>query len=447
MSVRRATLDQAVSEGIITADQRDRLIALDEMPARTSDERAPAIMVAYATGAVAVLFAFGWFLIERWQRLGPGGVLVVVAVYALLFALTSEWLRRQRFPVAAAFAALLAVGMTPIATWAVLSMLGLWGGRSHAPLAGRLLGSDAGLPARWAIVELVTALAALLAYRRTRFAPLALPVALAAWLAPLHVAGAFHDGDIASTMWGWESLIMGSALLAAAHVVERRAYASRAVHATDGSRALAGDAAGFVYVVAIAAFLAAVAVLFDRSIVVRHGLIVLAATGAVLALRLGRRELLAASAVAFIAYLGYLAFDVFDRFVSFPVVLATFGIAIILLTVAAQRRWPALARRLAAGRAGEPRMPGGYAIPGALAAIALVMLLLAPPDARERLRQRTLENMRGVRKSQELRHAERGHGAAMRARRRGAGESAAAADSIAAARQPLSGETPPVRAP
>ena len=77
MAVSRASLDQAVAGGIITADQRDRLIALAEAPAAgAGTERAPAIMVAYATGALAVLFAFGWFLIERWQRLGPGGVLV-----------------------------------------------------------------------------------------------------------------------------------------------------------------------------------------------------------------------------------------------------------------------------------------------------------------------------------------------------------------------------------
>ena len=72
----------------------------------------------------------------------------------------------------------------------------------------------------------------------------------------------------------------------------------------------------------------------------------------------------------------FLRRDVFERFVSFPVALATFGMSVILLTVAAQRRWPELARRLAAGRAGEPRMPGGHAIPAILAGIAVVMLVM-----------------------------------------------------------------------
>src|SRR5215216_4689349 len=99
----------ALERGIIDAAQRDRLHAL---AAELSDEdrappdaRAPAspeargsfsvITVAYALGVLLVLFALGWFLVDRWSKMGPAGVLVVAGGYAGAFALAGTALRRR----------------------------------------------------------------------------------------------------------------------------------------------------------------------------------------------------------------------------------------------------------------------------------------------------------------------------------------------------------------
>jgi hypothetical protein len=104
-------------------------------------------------------------------------------------------------------------------------------------------------------------------------------------------------------------------------------------------------------------------------------------------LYLRRRVFLFFGALASVAYLFYLAFDVFRQTLSFPILLASFGLAVILLTVLFQRRYPAIARRMEAARGpGQARLPGGYYALGAAVAIALVLLLTAPP--RERARQR-----------------------------------------------------------
>ena len=393
MNVTPEQLDRAVEQGIISAAQRDRLLAFVAEPARESGERAPAIVAAYGAGAMVVLFAFGWFLVERWERLGAAGILVVVLLYALIFGVTSWWLAREEFPLAASFAALLAVGMTPVATWAVLELAGLWGGPPYGRYAPYAYLIDP-LPTKWALVELMTALAALVTYRLTRFAPLALPVAVAGWLVPLHLGSPFVDPMIASSLFGWGSLATGSGLLLAAHVIERRT-------AWDAStdEGLAFDPAGWVYRVAIAALFVGTVSAWDDSAIVRHGVLVLAVVGATLALTLGRRELLAASGAAFITYLGYLAFEVFERVLSFPVVLATFGILIILLAVMAQRRWPELSARLAVARSGPRRLPGGYAIPAALFATTLALLAVAPAKARAEMNRQFQEQLRSIRES------------------------------------------------
>lgn len=382
MKLSESDLERAVREGIITSAQRAQLHAIAQGDVRPAGERAPAIIAAYAAGAVTVLFAFGWFLVERWERLGPGGVLVLVLVYAAMFAAASWWLAREGFPLAASFAALLAVGMTPIAAWAVLRLTGFWDGDLYGQ------GST-----RWAIVELTAALAALLAWRRTRFAPLALPVAIAGWLAPLHLARPFFDDPaVAASMFGRGSLVTGACLLLAGYVVDRRTAV-----AADARSGLAFDPAGWVYRVAVVALFAGVVATWDDTAVARHGTLVLALVGATFALALGRSELLAAAGAAFVAYLGYLAFDVFERVLSFPVVLATFGILLILITVMVQRRWPALSARLDAARAGERRLPGGLAIPASLLAATLILTVIAPGQIRERLARQHREFVRAVR--------------------------------------------------
>lgn len=399
-SISSAHLDQAVRSGIITAAQRAQLesLAAAHVPegaeAVPSRERAPLILVAYTAGALAVLFAFGWFLVERWRVLGPEGVLAVVLVYAAIFAVTSWWLARHRFPLAAAFAALLAVGMTPVATWAVLRLTGYWQGPPYADRPGPPPPFDAwSTISRWAIIELTTALAALVTYRSVRFAPLALPVAVAGWLAPLHIGAVFVDPLIADSMFGWGSLVTGSALLLAAYFMDRGMRRDD----EDTRGGLAVDAAGWVYGVFLVAFFFGVVIAWRDSAIIRHGLLMLAALGVTLALSLGRRELLAASVVAFISYLGYLAFDLFDRVLSFPVVLATFGIVLILLTVVVQRRWPSLSARLSSARAGERRLPGDYAIPLALLITTVTLFLLAPPKATERLWREHREQLKAIR--------------------------------------------------
>src|SRR5690349_4089700 len=104
MSGERALLDRGVAAGVITAAQRDALLALPALPALpvtppkagASDERhdvarakagVDGVLIAYTVGAALVVFALGWFLVDRWHTLGPLGVLGVALVYAALFAL------------------------------------------------------------------------------------------------------------------------------------------------------------------------------------------------------------------------------------------------------------------------------------------------------------------------------------------------------------------------
>src|SRR5687767_14310674 len=115
-------LVDAVQRGIISPAQYDALLAMEppDAPAyfgpgggvldavavaEAGTGREPPrgfnwITITYYLGALTVMFAFGWFLVDRWKALGPGGILAVTSVYAALFVAAGEYLRRQGFRVA-----------------------------------------------------------------------------------------------------------------------------------------------------------------------------------------------------------------------------------------------------------------------------------------------------------------------------------------------------------
>src|SRR4051794_6544455 len=122
-------INVALERGIIDTEQRDQLAKLsaeltgareqsheeaDDTASRREVQRGfNAITVAYSLGALLVLFALAWFLLERWKDLGPFGVLVVALIYAAAFAGVGTLLRRRGFDVAGGLAIVLAVSMTP----------------------------------------------------------------------------------------------------------------------------------------------------------------------------------------------------------------------------------------------------------------------------------------------------------------------------------------------
>lgn len=127
-------LDAAVSLGIITAEQAAQIRALT--PRRAPPPAAAPIgasVLAYGIGAITVLVAMGWFLADRWEYLGAGGVLAVVTTYGALFALVAVRMRREGFTLAEGVASLLTVAMVPLAVLALSELLPWFPRRQAAP--------------------------------------------------------------------------------------------------------------------------------------------------------------------------------------------------------------------------------------------------------------------------------------------------------------------------
>ena len=172
-------LQRALSRGVITPEQHVSLLALaaeDGVGAREMPRGFNWVTVAYALGALLVVFAGGWFLAQRWLSLGPAGVLAVVLFYAVLAGAASLWLERRDFREAAGIAAMVAVSLTPVVVWALESLTGLWPAETWGqPYYPNYPPAEA---SRWLVAELATILAALIVLRRRPWWVVVFPIAV-----------------------------------------------------------------------------------------------------------------------------------------------------------------------------------------------------------------------------------------------------------------------------
>lgn len=386
VETRRATtsiaplLEHGVAMGIISADQERALLAL----AATQAVGAPtaerprgfnAVTVAYGLGALLVLFACAWFLVDRWARLGPWGVLAVVAVYAGALALGARWLLRRGFAVAGQLCVALAVSLAPLVAWPGLSLAGRW---PDPATRDPLLLDRAWMGWQWLVADLSLLLAALLVLRRLPLPAVAWPAAVALWAACLHLGDALRSEGGAVSVDRFLFLADGLTVLVVADVVERWQR-----------RVGAGDFAGAFWAAGLLATAVAYLAIWGRADDGwRHLLLPLALGLVALSLYLRRRLVLVAGVAGVVGYLGYLAEDVFRQYLSFPLLLAALGLIVILLTVWTQLRFPALVARLDASRASDARpLPWSAPMAALPLVTALALALIAWGDAEEEREQ------------------------------------------------------------
>ncbi len=403
-SVRHHDIEQllarAVDAQIISAAQREQLVALadedltpaaDVAGAATAERSArdsgrigsslSVITVAYGVGALLVVFACGWFLIDRWAKLGPWGVLAVALGYSAVLALAARWLRRNGFPLAADVATMLVVTLAPLVAWPFLSLSGRW---PDVATGDPLARDRVWMAWQSLVLEGVLLLAALLVLRRRAIVALTWPIAAALGGAWLHLSEVLRGYNGTIDVDRWSMLAGGFAMLLVAERVERwqrrrdAAVEPTGVVAAGGTAAAPGDFANAFWVIGLAATTIAYMAIWLRleHDPWQHLLPVLSLGLVALSLYLRRRTVLLVGVLGILGYLAFLAEDVFRHYVSFPILLAGFGILVILATVWTQTRFPALVDRLEQGRSSDehpfPWSPAMAALP---LVVALAMAL------------------------------------------------------------------------
>lgn len=324
MKITREDLDSAVREGVLSADQAHALWTRLESP-NISRQPFDLAHVAYYFGALVVMSAMGWFMTLGLERYGGGGILAISAVYAALFAMAGRTLWfRENLTVPGGLLFTLAVWMTPLAIYGIERVLGIW--PQGDP--GTFRDYHIWVRGSWALMEVGTIVAGLIALRFVRFPFLTFPIAFSLW---------YMSMDLTPLMLGrsefswnerlWVSLCFGLVILLVSYLIDRRTKQ---------------DYAFWGYLFGLMAFWGGLSLMESGSefgkflyCMINIGLVLVAVF-------LERRAFLVFGAFGVFGYLGHLSYTIFKDSMLFPLALTLIGLLVIYLGVSYQRNRAAI---------------------------------------------------------------------------------------------------------
>ena len=335
-SIHRSELEGAVREGILDAQQADRLIAfLAGQVAPFARPRFTFVHVLYYLGGMIAIGAMSLFMTLGWNSLGGWGGFVTAIFYGVLALSLAHWFLQRTHEIPAGIMATLAVVMVPLAIFAAQMALGYWG--ADKPYRDYHVFIDW----RWIMMEFGTlAIGAILLWRY-RFPFMLMPIAVTLWYMSMDLVPFLLGKE---RVYDWEirkfiSLWFGLAMTLIAFWVDLRSRFSR-------------DYAFWLYLFGVLTFWGGLSLMNSGSEwgkLAYCGInVAMILVGAVL----GRRVFAVFGGLGVAGYLGYLSYRVFKDSLVFPFALSLVGLAIIALGVLWQRReaqWAANLRRFVPG--------------------------------------------------------------------------------------------------
>ena len=328
-NIRRAELDGAVREGILTAAQADRLAAfLAAAPGEHERPRFTFVHVLYYLGGMIAIGAMSLFMTLGWNTLGGWGGFFTAVFYGMLaLALTHWFLERKQLAVPAGIMATLAVVMVPLAIFGAQMALGYWD--ASKPFRDYHVFIDW----RWILMEFGTLAIGCVLLWRYRFPFMLMPIAVTLWYMSMDLVpflfGDWRDWEIRKFI----SLWFGIAMVLLAFWVDVRSRHGK-------------DYAFWLYLFGVLTFWGGLSSLNSGSELgkliycgINLALILLGAI-------LGRRVFAVFGGLGIAGYLGHLSYRVFKDSLLFPFALSAVGLAIIWLGVLWQRREATWSERL-----------------------------------------------------------------------------------------------------
>ena len=295
-------------------------------PAPTAPDRGlEGANVLFYVGGLLTIAALSWLMGTGWDQYGAGVGLALAVVYALGFAGFASFLLARGWTVPGGLMATVVVALMPLIVFAFEKATGLWPDRDY----GEYGDFYEWISSSWCVMEAVTIVAGLIALRLVRFPFLVAPVAFAAWFASMDVAEALFDTGASASERAGVSLAVGSVLIGAGLVLDRR-----------GARPYAF----WCHLFGLLCFTWALGYLVgDSSSETAWGATgLLGALGVVTAVLVNRRTYAVFGGVGLFSWTIHLAYEVFEDSLLFPLALAAIGVAIVMLGIAYTRnreRW------------------------------------------------------------------------------------------------------------
>jgi hypothetical protein len=338
LNISIADLRDAGADGVISPDDAERLIEwLNGKPAENESTVEAAngfnlVTVAYYFGAMLMISACAWFLGDKWESLGSGGILATTLVYFVLAAGLGWWLRQKGYKVGGGLLVTVAVCLTPLIVYCAEDLTGFW----PAMAPGAYENYYPEIRGAWILMELVTMAVALAAILRVRFGFLTAPLAFSLWFFSMDIAAWFLGDD----MLDWNARAWTAVLVGAIGIVFGFAF-DRTLKRPDRSE----DFAFWLYLFGLMAFWGGLTSINSDSELGRFVYLLVNVGLVAVSLYLRRTVFLVFGALGIFAYLGHLAYEVFKDSVLFPFALVLLGLGVIVATVLGQKYFRSLSDR------------------------------------------------------------------------------------------------------
>lgn len=316
-------LNAAFRANLITASQRESLVAFFDARPQTSADATPSarpatrfdvVHLLWYAGALIVMGAMGLFTTLAFSQMGGEALTIIALVYAALFTWAGHhlWIAKNlRTPGGLLIA--IAVSMAPLAAYGIQDALGLW---RDDKKPGTVRAFYELINGGWIWMEVAAIVAAAWALRFYRFPFIVMIPAIALWFMSMDIVPWLSGADaIDFDMRRRISMWFGLGMIAAAVVVN--------------SRQRNGDFAFWLYLFGVATFWGAVSATSGGTPLAKAIYCLLNVGFLFLAVFLGRRVFAVFGTIGIAMYLGDLAEKVFDDSLLFPFALSLIGIAII----------------------------------------------------------------------------------------------------------------------
>ncbi|MCT7962416.1 hypothetical protein NG791_17250 [Laspinema sp. D1] len=201
MKIVKKDIESAVLEGILSSEQGESL--WNALQKRTSNRpQFNFANVAYYFGAFIVLSGMSWFMTLAWEEFGGKGLLFLACFYAFLFVLAGNTLWfKQNLKIPGGLLFTIAVCMTPLAVFGLLSQLESWPIPYLYDAPYTYFVHEKSI---FILMELATILVGLITIKFIKFPFLTAPIALAFGFLSIHLTAVTVFYTTGQTWWSYQ---------------------------------------------------------------------------------------------------------------------------------------------------------------------------------------------------------------------------------------------------
>lgn len=328
MKITRKTLDEAVTENILSQEQAERLFEFVKGHPSTGP-RFDFTHVLYYLGGLIAIAAMTLFMTLGWESFGGAGIVVTSLIYAAIGMKLSAVFQRKEYAVPAGICATFVVALTPLAIYGLQVALGVWPDDSAYRDYHRYVRWH------WLYMELGTLAVGTIIAWKLKYPFLVMPIAVTLWYLTMDITAIISGGDFDWELRKLVSMYTGLLMIGLAFWV-------------DVSARNKADYAFWIYLFGVIAFWGGMSLQHSDSELSKFIYFCINLLMIGVGVLLVRRVFVVFGALGSCFYLGHLAYDVFEDSWFFPITLTAIGLAVIYLGILWQKNEKAITQRMRA---------------------------------------------------------------------------------------------------